>query len=93
MEATPQTYIHIIRPLLPETIDTTNRRIRRVLHCNVLYDEAKVDPGDIADFLTGVETPMAFPDQDTHVWRYDDVIWTAPHRVRMHLSRPLVADG
>ncbi len=85
------THLHAILPLGEETIDTTNKRIRRVIHLLLFVDEAQADPEVISNSLIGVEKAGAFPGEETHIWRCDDLVWTASRKVRMHLSRPMTA--
>ncbi len=87
------THLHAILPLAEEMLDTTNRCIRRVVHFNVFYDEAQVDPEAIAGSLIGVEEAIAFPGEEEHIYRYDDVVFTSAHRCRIHLSRPVQDSG
>ena len=82
--------LHVIKPIGDEAIDATNKRIRRVLNCAFFYDEAEIDPEAVAEGMIGQETTYSFPDAEPCAYRTDDVVFVSSHKVRLHLSRPLL---
>ena len=82
-----------ILPIREETIDTTNKCHRRILDFVVFYDahEIGVDALDVMiEGMIGQDRPYILPDSEEE-YHLDDVVFTSPHRARLHLSRPMTA--
>ncbi len=82
-----------ILPARAETLDTTNKCHRRILDFAVFYDEQEItlDALDVMiEGMIGQDRPYILPDSEEE-YHLDDVVFTSPHRARLHLSRPMTA--